>query len=50
MDFMRDQLTDGRTFHLFNIIDNCNREALDIEVDFALPTEHVIRSIKQVID
>ena len=34
MDYMHDQLADGRTFRMFNVIDNFNREALGIEVDF----------------
>ena len=42
MDFMQDQLEDGRTFKLFNVIDDFNREALGIEVDFSLPSERVI--------
>jgi putative transposase len=49
MDFMHDQLTDGRTFRLFNVIDDFNREALGIEVDFSLPSERVIRSLKQIM-
>jgi len=28
MDFMHDQLGDGRNFRLFNVIDDYNREAL----------------------
>ena len=32
MDFMHDQLTDGRRYRLFNVIDDCNREGLGIEV------------------
>ena len=50
MDFMHDPLTDGRTFRLFNIIDDFNREALGIEVDFSLPSERVIRSLDQIIE
>ena len=43
MDFMHDQLQDGRTFRLLNVIDDFNREALGIEIDFSLPSERVIR-------
>ena len=50
MDFMHDQLTDGRTFRLFNVIDDFNREALGIEVDFSLSSERVIRSLEQIIE
>ena len=28
MDFMHDQLSDGRSFRLLNVIDDYNREAL----------------------
>ncbi len=38
MDFMHDQLTDGRSFRLFNVIDDFYREGLGIEVDFSLPS------------
>ena len=31
MDFMHDQLEDGRTFRLLNMIDDYNREAFGIE-------------------
>jgi putative transposase len=42
MDFMHDQLEDGRSFRLFDVIDDFNRVALGIEVDFCLPSERVI--------
>ncbi len=32
MDFMHDQLDDGRTFRLLNVIDDFNREAIGMEV------------------
>ncbi len=41
MDFMHDQLADGRSIRLFNVIDDFNREALGIEIDFSLPSERV---------
>jgi putative transposase len=50
MDFVHDQLSDGRCFRLLNVIDDCNREALGIEVDFSLPSEGVIRALKQIIE
>ena len=49
MDFMHDELADGRSIRVFNVIDDFNREALGIEVDFSLPSERVIRTLKQII-
>ena len=50
MDFMHDQLSDGRSFRILNVIDDYNREALGIEIDFSLPSERVIRALKQIIE
>lgn len=50
MDFMHDQLEDGRNFRLFNVIDDFNREALGIEVDFSLPAERVTRALDRIIE
>jgi len=50
MDFMHDQLSDGRSFRLFNVIDDFNREGIVIEVDFSLPSIRVIRALKQAIE
>ena len=49
MDFMHDQLEDGRSIRLLNVIDDFNREALGIEVDLSLPSHRVIRVLAQVI-
>jgi putative transposase len=46
MDFTHDQLSDGGTFRVLNVIDDYNREALGIEIDFSLPSERVIRALK----
>jgi putative transposase len=43
MDFVHDQFQDGRTFRLFNVIDDYNREAIGMEADLSLPAEGVIR-------
>lgn len=50
MDFMHDQLQDGRGFRLFNVIDDHNREVLGMEVDFSLPSERVTRALNQIIE
>lgn len=50
MDFMHDQLSDGRSFRLFNVLDDYNREGLGIEVDLSLPSARVIRSLEQIIE
>lgn len=49
MDFMHDQLADGRSIRVLNVIDDFNREALGIEIDFSLPSERVVRTLKQII-
>lgn len=48
MDFMHDQLADGRSFRLLNIIDDFNRETL--EIDLSLPAGRVVRALEQVIE
>jgi len=50
MDFMHDQLSDSRSVRLLNVIDNFNREALAIEVDFSLPASQVKRTLDQIIE
>ena len=50
MDFMQDQLADGRKFRTLNVLDDYNREGLGIEVDFSLPAVRVVRSLNQIIE
>lgn len=50
MDFMHDQLADGRSFRLFNLIDDFNGEALAMDIDQSVPTERVVRALDQVIE
>lgn len=50
MDFMQDSLENGRSYRLFNIIDDFNREGLGIEVDFSLPAMRVVRTLDQIIE
>ena len=50
MDFMSDSLSNGRSIRTFNVIDDYNREALAIDIDFSMPSLRVIRSLEQVIE
>ena len=47
---MSDSLSDGRSIRAFNVLDDYNREAPGIEVDFSLPSARVIRSLDQIIE
>ncbi len=50
MDFMHDSLSNGRAYRLFNVMDDFNREALGMEIDFSLPSLRVIRTLNQIIE
>jgi putative transposase len=50
MDFMSDQLADGRSFRTLNVLDDFNREGLGIEVDASLPALRVIRTLERIIE
>jgi putative transposase len=50
VDFMHDQLSDGRSYRLLNVIDDCRREGLAIEAGFSLPTLRLIRTLEQLME
>jgi putative transposase len=50
LDFMSDVLRDGRRFRTLNVLDDYNRQALGIEIDFSLPAKRVIRLLEQTIE
>lgn len=50
MDFMSDSLASGNKFRTLNVIDDCNREALLIEVATSIGAKRVVRSLEQLID
>jgi putative transposase len=48
MDFVADQLADGRKLRTLTVIDLFTRECLAIEVGFSLRAEHVVTAMKQI--
>jgi putative transposase len=50
LDFMHDQLTDGRSYRLLNVIDDYRREGLAIEAGFSLPSLRVVRTLNQLLE
>ena len=48
MDFMSDTLTDGRKVRIFNVIDDCNREALAIDPGLSYPARAVVETLEQL--
>lgn len=50
LDFTCDTLTGGRKFRTLNVVDDYNREALGIEIDYSLPSLRVIRFLNQLVE
>lgn len=50
LNFMHDALADGRSFRLFNVLDDFNRRGLAIEANFSWPSVRVIGVLEQRIE
>lgn len=50
IDFMSDALIDGRRFRTFNVIDDCRREGLAIEIDLNLGGKRVVRVLDRIAE
>jgi putative transposase len=50
IDFMSDQLADGRCFRTLNIVDDLSRECLAIEVDTSLTGRRLVRVLDSLCD
>ena len=50
MDFMHDTLENGKSVRSLNIIDDFNREILNITIDTSLPSARVVSQLEQLID
>lgn len=48
MDFMHDELENGRSIRTLNLIDKFSREALAIDVNYALRAPNVIEALERV--
>jgi putative transposase len=46
---MSDSMVIGRRFRTFNLIDDCTREVLAIEIDISLSSKRIIRILERVI-
>ena len=49
LDFVSDQLTDGRRFRILTVIDNCTRECLALVADTSLSGHRVARELDAII-
>ena len=49
MDFMHDVLSNGVKFRSFNVIDDFNRECLNLTLDTSINSKRVIRELDKLI-
>ena len=49
LDFVADQMTDGRRFRIFTLVDDCTRECLPLVADTSISGRRVARELDQVI-
>lgn len=47
---MEDRLENGRKFRTLNILDDYNREALVVEVEYSFPSSRVVELVSRVIE
>lgn len=50
IDFLEDRLENGRKFRTLNILDDYNREALAIEIEYSFPSQKVVEVVRQIIE
>ena len=50
LDFVSDQLTDGRRFRTLTVVDNCTRECLALVADTSLSGVRVARELAAIIE
>lgn len=50
LDFVSDQLTDGRRFRVLPVVDDCTRECLALVADTSLSGLRVVRELDRIIE
>lgn len=50
IDFMHDQLIDGRSVRVLNVGDDFNREGLIAAIDFSIPAQRLTRELDQLFE
>lgn len=50
LDFTSDNLTGGQKFRTLNVVDDYNREALGVDIDYSLPAQRVTRLLDRLVD
>lgn len=48
LDFVHDQMTDGRRFRILTVVDDCTRECLALVVDTSLSGQRVARELDRI--
>ena len=49
MDFVHDQMVDGRRFRIFAVVDDCTRECLALVADTSIPGLRVARELDRIV-
>jgi len=49
LDFVHDQMVDGRRFRIFAVVDDCTRECLALVPDTSIPGRRVARELDRII-
>ena len=49
LDFISDQLTDGRRFRILAVVDDCKRECLALIADTSIPGRRVARELDDIV-
>lgn len=49
LDFVSDKLESGRKFRVLNILDDCTRQSVAMEISMSMPAQRVIKALEKTI-